>query len=192
MLCAEAHGFASGVMNALQGENFGAGLASGAFASFAGSGAQWAGFGGYGVLGATTMFGGIGSSAFGGDFLDGAMTGLNIGLYNHNGDLMGKEARCEKLPDGTFVAPGELPSAIAIAHPHINLTLTAPVEKGLELVFPEFEILTGVRAIFNGAFKATASFVANTNATYNRNIEFGNNHNATYHAFRHTDKLGID
>lgn len=69
--------------NALTGENFGAGFASGAFASFAGSGAQWAGLGKGGVLGATTLFGGIGSATFGGDFLDGAMTGLNIGLYNH-------------------------------------------------------------------------------------------------------------
>ena len=64
--------------NALTGENFGAGFAGGAFASFAGSGAQWAGIGSYGVLGATTLFGGIGSAAFGGDFLDGAMTGLII------------------------------------------------------------------------------------------------------------------
>lgn len=37
----------------------------------------------YGTLGATTLFGGIGSAAFGGDFLAGAMTGMNIGLYNH-------------------------------------------------------------------------------------------------------------
>ena len=112
LLRAGAHGLASGVMNALQGENFGAGFASGAFASFAGSGAQWAGLGKGGVLGATTLFGGIGSASFGGDFLAGAMTGLNIGLYNHNGDLMGKEARCEQLPDGTFVAPGELQEVI--------------------------------------------------------------------------------
>ena len=70
-------------MNALQGENFGAGFASGAFASFAGSGAQWAGVGKGGVLGATTLFGGIGSAAFGGDFLEGVMAGLNIGLYDH-------------------------------------------------------------------------------------------------------------
>ena len=99
-------------MNALQGENFGAGFASGAFASFAGSGAQWAGLGKGGVLGATTLFGGIGSASFGGDFLAGAMTGLNIGLYNHNGGLMGKEASCERLPDGTFIAPGELQEVI--------------------------------------------------------------------------------
>ena len=112
LLRAGAHGLASGVANALTGENFGAGFASGAFASFAGSGAQWAGLGTGGVLGATTLFGGIGSAAFGGDFLAGAMTGLNIGLYNHNGDLMGKEARCEQLPDGTFVAPGELQEVI--------------------------------------------------------------------------------
>ena len=83
LLRAGAHGLASGVANALTGENFGAGFASGAFASFAGSGAQWAGLGKGGVLGATTLFGGIGSAAFGGDFLAGAMTGLNIGLYNH-------------------------------------------------------------------------------------------------------------
>jgi len=112
LLRAGAHGLASGVANALTGENFGAGFASGAFASFAGSGAQWAGLGTYGTLGATTLFGGIGSTAFGGDFLEGAMKGLNIGLYNHNGDLMGGEARCEKLPDGTFIAPGELQEVI--------------------------------------------------------------------------------
>ena len=74
-------------MNALQGENFGAGFASGAFASFAGSGAQLAGLGTGGVLDATTLFGGIGSASFGGDFLDGAtrglQIGLEIGLYNH-------------------------------------------------------------------------------------------------------------
>ncbi|MBQ8116152.1 MAG: VCBS repeat-containing protein [Prevotella sp.] len=112
LLRAGAHGLASGVANALTGENFGAGFASGAFASFAGSGAQWAGLGKGGVLGATTLFGGIGSAAFGGDFLAGAMTGLNIGLYNHNGGLMGKEASCERLPDGTFIAPGELQEVI--------------------------------------------------------------------------------
>ena len=83
LLRAGAHGLASGVANALTGENFGAGFASGALASFAGSGAQWAGLGKGGVLGATTLFGGIGSASFGGDFLQGAMTGLNIGLYNH-------------------------------------------------------------------------------------------------------------
>ena len=83
LLRAGAHGLASGVANALTGENFGAGFASGAIASFAGSGAQWAGLGTAGVLASTTLFGGIGSAAFGGDFLDGAMTGLNIGLYNH-------------------------------------------------------------------------------------------------------------
>ena len=83
MLRAGAHGISGGVQSALQGGSFYSGLASGAFASFAGSGAQWAGLGKGGVLGATTLFGGIGSVAFGGDFLEGAMTGLNIGLYNH-------------------------------------------------------------------------------------------------------------
>jgi len=83
LLRAGAHGLASGVTSALNEGNFGRGFASGAFASFAGSGAQWAGLGSYGVLGATTLFGGVGSAAFGGDFMAGAMRGLEIGLYNH-------------------------------------------------------------------------------------------------------------
>ena len=148
--------------NALTGENFGAGFASGAFASFAGSGAQWAGIGSYGVLGATTLFGGIGSAAFGGDFLDGAMTGLNIGLYNHTWEEDGITYNDDEPGNIT----GQIDEVFVDGYHQTHLTLsppTVPVEKGLELVSPEFYALTIVRAIFNGAFKAPASFVANTN-----------------------------
>ena len=69
-----------------------------------GSGAQWAGLGEYGVLGATTLFGGIGSAAFGGDFIDGAITGLNIGLYNH-----------------TWVDGGELPEVTVTGKARFHL-----------------------------------------------------------------------
>ena len=142
--------------NALTGENFGAGFASGAFASFAGSGAQWAGLGKGGVLGATTLFGGIGSATFGGDFLDGAMTGLNIGLYNHTWEENGITYNDDEPGNIT----GQIDEVFVDGYHQTHLTLslpTAPVEKGLELVFPEFEILTGIRAIFNGAFKAAGS-----------------------------------
>ncbi len=152
LLRAGAHGLASGVMNALQGENFGAGFACGAFASFAGSGAQWAGLGSYGVRGATTLFGGIGSAAFGGDFLQGAITGLSIGLYNHTWEEGGITYNDDN--------PNDITGLIDEVFVSNHLTLsppTVPVEKGLELVFPEFEILTGIRAIFNGAFKAAGS-----------------------------------
>lgn len=202
LLRAGAHGLASGVANALTGENFGAGFAAGALGSFAGSGAQWAGLGAYGVLGATTSFGGVGSATFGGDFLDGAMTGLNIGLYNHtweedgitynNDDPSNITGQIDEIivnPAYSY-SPGRIQETIA--NSHINLTLTAPVEKGLQPISPEFALLTGVRALLNGAFKATVSFATSANATYNRNIEFGNNPNATYHTFRHTDKLGLD
>ena len=156
LLRAGAHGLASGVMNALQGENFGAGFASGALASFAGSGAQWAGLGKGGVLGATTLFGGIGSASFGGDFLQGAMTGLSIGLYNHTW----KEGGITYNDDN----PNDITGLIDEVFVDNHLTLsppTAPVEKGLELVFPEFEILTGVRALFNGAFNNTYNHICN-------------------------------
>ncbi len=155
LLRAGTHGFASGVINALQGENFGAGFASGAFASFAGSGAQWAGLGSYGVLGATTLFGGVGSATFGGDFMAGAMRGLEIGLYNHTWEEGGITYNDDNPNDIT----GQIDEVFVDNH----LTLpppTAPVEKGLELVSPEFDILTGIRAIFNGALKATFSVSA--------------------------------
>ena len=110
LLRAGAHGLASGVCSALQGNNFGAGFASGALASFAGSGAQWLGLGEYGVLGATTLFGGVGSAAFGGNFIDGAMTGLNIGLYNH-----------------TWVDGGELPEVTVTGKARSNWSGTLAV-----------------------------------------------------------------
>ncbi len=71
-------------MNALQGENFGAGFAGGAFASFAGSGAQWAGWSDAGIVNATTAAGAIGSLAFGGDWYNGASLGFSIGALNHS------------------------------------------------------------------------------------------------------------
>lgn len=71
-------------MNALQGENFGASFACGAFASFAGSGAQWAGWSSDGIVNATTAAGAIGSLAFGGDWYSGAALGFSIGTLNHS------------------------------------------------------------------------------------------------------------
>ncbi|MCR5069618.1 MAG: hypothetical protein K6A78_07495 [Prevotella sp.] len=83
-------------MNALQGESFGAGFASGAFASFAGSGAQWAGWSSDGIVNATTTAGAIGSLAFGGDWYNGASLGFSIRALNHTGDDDSQE-RCYYL-----------------------------------------------------------------------------------------------
>ena len=84
LLKAGAHGLSGGVQNALNGENFGIGFATGAIASFAGYGAQSAHFNACGVVGATTLAGGLTSWALGGDFFDGAMIGLSIGMMNDN------------------------------------------------------------------------------------------------------------
>lgn len=159
--------------NALTGENFGAGFASGAFASFAGSGAQWAGLGKGGVLGATTLFGGIGSATFGGDFLDGAMTGLNIGLYNHTWEENGITYNDDEPGNIT----GQIDEVFVDGYHQNHLTLsppTAPVEKGLEPVYPEFAILTGVRALFNGALKNTYNYVYNkiSQPSYFKNTQY--------------------
>ena len=84
LLKAGAHGLSGGVQNALNGENFGIGFATGAIASFAGYGAQSAHFNACGVVGATTLAGGLTSWALGGDFFGGAMIGLSIGMMNDN------------------------------------------------------------------------------------------------------------
>ncbi len=58
---------------------------------------------------------------------------------------------------------------------HLTLSPpTAPVEKGLELVFPEFDILTGIRAIFNGALKATFSVTARNQRALFKDIPYSN------------------
>ncbi len=127
LLRAGAHGLASGVQNALAGENFGVGFASGAFASFAGSGAQWARLGTYGVLGSTTLFGGIGSVVFGGDFLDGAMTGLQIGFLN---DVQHMDGGC--LPE--VVVTGKAKSNMGVAIASMAMVCVADDVSGLGVI----------------------------------------------------------
>ena len=79
-----AHGLSGGVQNALNGENFGIGFATGALSSLAGYGVQSAHLDATAIAGATTLTGGLTSWALGGDFLDGALIGLSIGMMNEN------------------------------------------------------------------------------------------------------------
>ena len=106
LLRAGAHGLSSGVFNALDGGSFGSGFAAGAISSGIGSFAQGVKMDPGLMLASTTVMGGVAAWATGGDFLAGAMNGLQIGMLNHlqhdgdggtrlprdeNGDLFGGE-----------------------------------------------------------------------------------------------------
>ena len=78
-----AHGLSSGVFNALNGDNFWNGLISGAASSGIGSYAQSVNLNSGLMVASTTAMGGIVAWATGGDFLQGAMQGMNIGFFNH-------------------------------------------------------------------------------------------------------------
>ena len=83
LLRAGAHGLASGVTSALSGDNFGRGFVSGVVSSGIGSFASGIDMNDGLMLASCAAAGGLTEWALGGDFIDGAMTGLNIGLYNH-------------------------------------------------------------------------------------------------------------
>ncbi len=125
LLRAGAHGLASGVISALDGDNFASAFVSGAAASGMGSYAQ-------------------------------SVDMINIGLLNdaahdgNNDNLMGGVAICEVLPDGTYVAPEDIPCVIVRMVGNIQFSTPAPpIEKPLESVHPEFDILFGIRGVLN-------------------------------------------
>ena len=82
LLRAGAHGLSSGVFNALNGDNFWNGLISGAASSGMGSFAQSSNWNPYLLMASTTAAGGAIAWATGGDFLQGALNGLQIGAFN--------------------------------------------------------------------------------------------------------------
>ena len=83
LLRAGAHGLASGVVSALDGGNFASAFVSGAAASGIGSYAQSVNMNSGLMVASTTAMGGAVAWATGGDFLQGALQGMTIGLFNH-------------------------------------------------------------------------------------------------------------
>ena len=157
LLRAGVHGVSSGVFTALDGGNFGSGFLSGALASGIGSYAQGVNMGTGWMLASTSGMGGLAAWATGGDFLQGAMQGMTIGLFNHSmhdgdsDDLMGGTAKCKVEPDGTLVALEDLPEvSVTIHRSHLRM-YSHPVEKPLKSVYPEFVLLFIGKAIVNGA-----------------------------------------
>ena len=83
LLRAGAHGLASGVASALEGGSFASAFVSGAAASGIGSYAQSTSMNPGLMVISTTAMGGAVAWATGGEFLQGALQGMNIGLFNH-------------------------------------------------------------------------------------------------------------
>lgn len=83
LLRAGAHGLSSGVFSALDGGNFASAFVSGATASGMGSYAQNVNVSSELMLVSTTAIGGTVAWLTGGDFLQGAIQGLSIGVLNH-------------------------------------------------------------------------------------------------------------
>lgn len=141
LLRAGLHGLNNGLVNTINGNNFGTGFLTGAISSFAGSGAQMAGFSLMGVIASATTAGALTSAILGGSLLDGAKTGMNIGMLNHEGKVI-------KHEDGTLEAVNPLPGP-TIYPDHHKIVPHILVEKPLGLVYPEFALLSMLRGGYN-------------------------------------------
>ena len=111
LLRAGAHGLSSGVFNALNGDNFWNGLISGAASSGIGSYAQSINLNSGLMIASTTAMGGIVAWATGGDFLQGALQGMSIGLFNHSMHDGDDNKTYRVLSDGTI----ELNEVVVVA-----------------------------------------------------------------------------
>ena len=135
LLRAGAHGLSSGVFNALNGDNFWNGLISGAASSGIGSFAQSSNWNPYLLMASTTAAGGAIAWATGGDFLQGALNGLQIGAFNfaeHDGyDGNGGPGYVKRLSDGTLVAQEPLQEVVCIAaSPRRSILFVKPSDAG--------------------------------------------------------------
>lgn len=111
LLRAGAHGLSSGVFNVLNGDNFWNGLISGAASSGIGSYAQSINLNSGLMVASTTAMGGIVAWAIGGDFLQGALQGMSIGLFNHSMHDGDDNKTYRVLSDGTI----ELNEVVVVA-----------------------------------------------------------------------------
>ena len=102
LLRAGSHGVANGLMSLAGGGGFAQGLASGFLSSLAGSGIQSLHLGELGTIGATTLAGGLTSDFLGSDFLSGAISGMNIGMFNH-GWIKNEQGENVYMLDDVFV-----------------------------------------------------------------------------------------
>ncbi len=195
LLRAGAHGLSSGVFNALNGDNFWNGLVSGAASSGIGSYAKSINLNSGLMVASTTAMGGIVAWATGGDFLQGAMQGMTIGLFNHamHDENINGENDYSEYSD--YWSGGPKKRAVKLKEVVVLGKDNAPHEKPLEPVYPEFDILFSGRVIANGVadmIKSGLGLFHESSKLQNRTVQFGNNPNQVYHTFRHVDDMGLN
>ena len=135
LLRAGAHGLSSGVFNVLNGDNFGRGILAGFSSSMIGSFAQGVDLGVFGTAAASTAMGGVAAWISGGNFLEGALSGLQIATFNHlahdgdSGD--GGPGYVRMLPDGTLEAQEPLQEVVCTAScPRRSILFDKPSDAG--------------------------------------------------------------
>lgn len=156
LLRAGMHGLLNGTINCFEGKSFRAGFASGTLASMFASGAETIGAGLDGVL-ASSMFGGaLGSGLSGGNWLEGAMTGMNVGIFNHGW----------KYINGEWVY--ELDEVVVKSF-HARLASYKPMEPGLNSISPEFYMLfLGPKALLSIAKGLSSIFTKSSSQHFIR------------------------
>jgi RHS repeat-associated protein len=95
---AALHGITGGMFSMKDGvnwSNFGSGFASGFVSSVYGSSVSGVEFGAA-KIGGASLFGGLSSSAFGGNFWDGAAQGATIEIFNHMGNEIEKKQQVRR------------------------------------------------------------------------------------------------
>lgn len=135
LLRAGAHGLSSGVFNVLNGDNFGRGTLTGFSSSMVGSFAQGIDFGTVGTAVASAAMGGIAAWVSGGNFLEGALSGLQIATFNHlahDGGFGDGESRYVRvLSDGTLEAQEPLQEVVCTAScPRRSILFVKPSDAG--------------------------------------------------------------
>jgi hypothetical protein len=168
LLRAGVHGLGNGLLNVMQGGSFGSGFATGAVASLVGSGAKAEGFGPDGVIGACTAAGAGASALSGGNWMTGAMQGMDIGTYNHEGDrykdLNGStytEDATGNLVADNSLSEVEVKGDIRLFYSHLHLMNDLPLQN----VYPEFDVLMAARGVLN-----TIGIVSKTESTVVENV----------------------
>ena len=91
MLRAGMHGVVNGVGSVINGESFGSGFLAGSISSLVGSGASALGVPSHLTTAAMGLSGGIISELSGGSWMNGALTGISIGLLNHGWEKINGE-----------------------------------------------------------------------------------------------------
>ena len=147
LLRAGAHGLSSGVFSALDGGNFASAFVSGATASGMGSYAQAVSMNTGLMIASTTAMGGAVAWLTGGEFLQGAMNGMQIAILNHSMHDGDNDQTYTVQPDGSIL----LNEVVVKGHynGHLPLMTVIRFAETINSTISEFYIITS-KGKYNG------------------------------------------